>query len=457
MGKSASKRVDRADSFGATLKFLRKRARLTQEELGRAVGYSRSYITLLERDRRAPDATVVAARFFAALSLRAESDDARRLLGSVREVSGPAASAPFNARSDSDPLDEAVAWYLERSPETALRLTNTLIPMWYQRGRYGQARQLLETVLTRARGDDAAAANERLKALLSAAGIAQQQGDHTVASVHAESAMTLARGQDDPQGVSDAFARLGWIAFDRHDRAGALSMFERQLVIGRHHALPDAVIGALLAMCHVVILDRSLRALFEQWLSEAEVLATARTNRAALSQIAMLRLGAAVFDGRLSAALELSDALLDESRHALPDRDRGTVRMLQGEAYFGLGRLAEAREVWRDAHDRLTAIGDANQLQLLAHHMARVDMRGGRVAAARAQFEACLAAFEAQGNVYMTARCLIGLAECDHRAGQPDAAVALLQRAGAIMRDLPPFLNAVDQTEYEQTATGARL
>jgi transcriptional regulator with XRE-family HTH domain len=452
MGKSASKRVDRADSFGATLKFLRKRARLTQEELGRAVGYSRSYITLLERDRRAPDATVVAARFFAALSLRAESADAKRLLGSVHRA--PALDSAAPSKTQSDPLDEAVAWYLERSPETALRLTNTLIPVWYQRGRYGQARQLLETVLTRAHGDDAAA-GERLKALLSAAAIAQQQGDHTVASAHAESAMTLARAQDDPHGVADAFARLGWITFDRHDRLGALSLFERQLAIGRHHALPHAVIGALVAMCHVVILDRSLRALFEQWLAEAEALATAHANRASLSQIAMLRLGAAVFDGQLSVALDLADGLLDEARHALPDRDRGTVRMLQGEAYFGLGRVAEAREVWRGAHDLLSEIGDTYQLLLIAHHMARVDMRSGRLDAARAQFGACLAAFETQDNAYMIVRCLIGLAECDSRTGQQAAADQLLERATAIMRDLPPFLNAVDQAEYER-ATAVR-
>jgi hypothetical protein len=36
-------------TFGDLLVYLRKRARLTQEELGRAVGYSRPQITLLEK------------------------------------------------------------------------------------------------------------------------------------------------------------------------------------------------------------------------------------------------------------------------------------------------------------------------------------------------------------------------------------------------------------------------
>ncbi|MBK7219251.1 MAG: tetratricopeptide repeat protein [Candidatus Promineofilum sp.] len=55
------------DSFGASLRFLRKRARLTQEELGRAVGYSREQIARLENGSRLPDLAVVAALFVPAL------------------------------------------------------------------------------------------------------------------------------------------------------------------------------------------------------------------------------------------------------------------------------------------------------------------------------------------------------------------------------------------------------
>ena len=51
------------DSFGASLRLLRKRARLTQEELGRAVGYSREQIARLENGSRLPDLAVVAALF----------------------------------------------------------------------------------------------------------------------------------------------------------------------------------------------------------------------------------------------------------------------------------------------------------------------------------------------------------------------------------------------------------
>ncbi len=57
------------DSFGSALRFLRKRAHLTQDELGRAVGYSREQIARLENGSRLPDLAVVAALFIPALHL----------------------------------------------------------------------------------------------------------------------------------------------------------------------------------------------------------------------------------------------------------------------------------------------------------------------------------------------------------------------------------------------------
>ncbi len=56
-------------TFGEMLKFLRKRARLTQRELGFAVGYSETFITRLEGDTRRPDLVAVKSRFVDALGL----------------------------------------------------------------------------------------------------------------------------------------------------------------------------------------------------------------------------------------------------------------------------------------------------------------------------------------------------------------------------------------------------
>ena len=68
------------DTFGDLLKYLRKRAQLTQRELAIAVGYSEAHITRLEKNQRLPDVSTLAALFVPALSLEDEPDTMARLL-----------------------------------------------------------------------------------------------------------------------------------------------------------------------------------------------------------------------------------------------------------------------------------------------------------------------------------------------------------------------------------------
>jgi len=77
-GKSASPLG--FDIFGDLLKYLRKRAQLTQRELAIAVGYSEAHITRLEKNQRLPDLSTLAALFVPALSLEDEPDTIARLL-----------------------------------------------------------------------------------------------------------------------------------------------------------------------------------------------------------------------------------------------------------------------------------------------------------------------------------------------------------------------------------------
>jgi DNA-binding XRE family transcriptional regulator len=61
-------------TFSGLLKFLRRRAQLSQRELALAVGYSEAQISRLERNRRLPDMAALAARYIPALHL--ENDPA---------------------------------------------------------------------------------------------------------------------------------------------------------------------------------------------------------------------------------------------------------------------------------------------------------------------------------------------------------------------------------------------
>jgi tetratricopeptide (TPR) repeat protein/DNA-binding XRE family transcriptional regulator len=78
-----ARRVPLPDSsvadFGGMLRVLRHRARLTQRELGLAVGYSEAQISRLEKGKRLPDPSVVAALFLPSLGLANEPELAARL------------------------------------------------------------------------------------------------------------------------------------------------------------------------------------------------------------------------------------------------------------------------------------------------------------------------------------------------------------------------------------------
>ncbi|NJN83760.1 MAG: helix-turn-helix domain-containing protein, partial [Caldilineaceae bacterium] len=69
-----------ANSFGGLLRHLRKRAGLTQSQLAAAVGYSVSFISFLEQDRRQPDIASVAQKFVPALHLQHDDHLAKLLI-----------------------------------------------------------------------------------------------------------------------------------------------------------------------------------------------------------------------------------------------------------------------------------------------------------------------------------------------------------------------------------------
>jgi predicted ATPase/DNA-binding XRE family transcriptional regulator len=69
-----------AQTFGELLRHLRQRARMTQDELGIAVGYSRAHIARLENNQRLPDPSAVRARFFEPLDLKPASPEAAQLV-----------------------------------------------------------------------------------------------------------------------------------------------------------------------------------------------------------------------------------------------------------------------------------------------------------------------------------------------------------------------------------------
>lgn len=105
-------------TFGALLRFLRRRARITQRELGIAVGYSEAHIARLESDQRTPDPAVVQAQFVEALGLTPAEPLAQRMVVLAEIARGVAAPAAIPTAVSPGRLNRQPA---EPSPPTNLR------------------------------------------------------------------------------------------------------------------------------------------------------------------------------------------------------------------------------------------------------------------------------------------------------------------------------------------------
>lgn len=80
--------LDSFVTFGDLLKYLRRRARLTQREIAIAVNYSEAHISRLEQNQRPPDLAALTALFIPALYLEDEPEIVARLLELAAQARG---------------------------------------------------------------------------------------------------------------------------------------------------------------------------------------------------------------------------------------------------------------------------------------------------------------------------------------------------------------------------------
>ena len=101
--------LEKFTNFGDLLRFLRRRAGITQLELSIAVGYSDAQISRLEQNLRLPDIPTIEARFIPALALQDEPNAVGRLLelaANVRREDAPGLGlCPFKGLSYFDEAD----------------------------------------------------------------------------------------------------------------------------------------------------------------------------------------------------------------------------------------------------------------------------------------------------------------------------------------------------------------
>jgi WD40 repeat protein len=104
-----SNTLEKFTTFGDLLRFLRRRAGITQMELAIAVGYSDTQISRLEHNQRPPDIPTIEARFISTLGLENEPTVVSRLLdlaANVRREDAPGLGlCPYKGLSYFDEAD----------------------------------------------------------------------------------------------------------------------------------------------------------------------------------------------------------------------------------------------------------------------------------------------------------------------------------------------------------------
>jgi WD40 repeat protein/basic membrane lipoprotein Med (substrate-binding protein (PBP1-ABC) superfamily)/transcriptional regulator with XRE-family HTH domain len=128
--------LEKFTTFGDLLRFLRRRAGITQMELATAVGYSDAQISRLEQNLRLPDIPTIEARFVPALSLEEEPKVVARLLdlaANVRREDAPGLGlCPYKGLNYFDEVDADLFVGREeltaKITERVLSLTSSLLP-----------------------------------------------------------------------------------------------------------------------------------------------------------------------------------------------------------------------------------------------------------------------------------------------------------------------------------------
>ncbi len=138
-----------ANTFGDALKYLRKRAHLTQDELGRSVGYSREQIARLENGSRLPDLSVVAALFVPALDIQHQPELIQRLLELAGQIrSAPAESQHITVARTTQTKTQRIVEVVSQSALSSYPLPSSLFPII---GRASEVESICTLLLSDAR------------------------------------------------------------------------------------------------------------------------------------------------------------------------------------------------------------------------------------------------------------------------------------------------------------------
>ncbi len=478
------------------LRYFRKRARLTQDHLGRGVGYSREYIAQLEGNRQRPDPTTVAALFLPALGLTRTSIDAHALLSAAAASRGTSlrelgivfqdeqAPVTRNTLGDDklytdtrsllpqpssievgvsstgshnpDRLHATLSWCIRMDPDAALALANALEPLWMAQESFREARMWFARILARSTSSSVS----HVGALLNASAFAQRQGD-VVEAIHlAEQALDECRASSDEKLLVTALKTLGWAMHDFNRLDRAMSLFQEALAIERRFDRPREIVDLTLAILHATPIwsaDGMPHLQVEAHLRECEALC--HMSGYAVGYAYVLRARGFFCLARSDATLAVS--LMRESLALFRSND------FRHEFAWGEDALAIALLHLNDLKSARTHATRALHLFKHAEHafgkalvmqsLATIERREGKSASALKFYQSSLRLCHAWGNMHMAARCIAGIGAVALAQGDIKKAAILLACAQADFTTRRPcMLTPFEIADYNLLAKKAR-
>ncbi|HXT36766.1 MAG TPA: tetratricopeptide repeat protein, partial [Chloroflexota bacterium] len=360
--------------------------------------------------------------------------------------------------AEHDNLRAALGWARRDGERTeGLRLAAALWRFWQARGHLSEGRMWLEGLLAgEMRGEPAAVAPLRARALLGAGMLAWSQADYARAAAYYEESLALFSLVEDRAGIAQALNNLGNVAWNQDQYERARELYEASLGLRRELADREGVAASLNNLGNLMAVSLGDYAQGTALLEEA--LALFREAGDQLNSAYLLtNLGVmAKNQGDLARATALQEECL------AVQRDLGNTT---GVAYalVNLGNLATAV----DDHERAAALHEESRLlfaQLgdqggLAHaltNLADVARRQGDLDRAAALYAESLALLDAVGHKRGIASCLEGLAALAGARGQAERGARLFGAAAALRVAVHAPLSPADQIAYDRAVDVVR-
>jgi predicted ATPase/DNA-binding CsgD family transcriptional regulator len=354
-------------------------------------------------------------------------------------------------------LRAAMQWWLEPGEdghrrEMALRLGGALRRFWIVRGHWSEGRNFLERALAESKG---APASVQIKALITAANLANMQADNDRAEALGEKSRALCQEFGDTRGIALSLRLLSVVAMRRGNLATARLLNEEALALFREVGDKEGAAVSLYNLSTLVI-DQGEYAKGRALLEESLALHRELGNKSGIAH-SLSAFAWALFESQGSPST--TRALLEESlalSSEVGDKEGiETFFFLSGQLALSQGDIATAHSLAEKSLVINREIGNREHTAQSLFLLARLAAVQRDNVAARALYEQSLALAKEGNSIWDTALFLEGLAGVVATQGEPTWAVRLYGAAEAL-RDansipIPPVYRA----DYDRSVATA--